>query len=1478
MKGQQSIKGLFARPVEAPLLPCGDTPPVATAPLSTLPLAATVLLPNQAPLARPGPAPAASPGPPRGLALGARPTAGGGRPPLEQYPPGPAHASPLRPLREAPGVEASTAHGHTVSKRRRSRAAPTPGGDPWPGDEGGAWCASQEEEGCGRVGWARDSPNAKRLTAAPPRARDALPAPGVRPSALQELLGLAVSGGGQGQGGSSRPRPLAAPPAWEQWIAPSPARRAPQPAAVAEGEACGAAQPGSAAWRLQRSAEAITPGNAAAAGAATRRTSAPTPGSRAAEPEAAGEGVPATGHAPRTGGAPPGGRATCARSVGGSSRRRQRNAALLSLLDRAALTLADGGAAENEGERAGSDAESDSSDAFQVDPLDLAAMLEVAALPSEALTATQHAAARLARPQPAAQHACSPGPRAPLQPLSQGRAGAEDAAADVCMAEVGDDFGADFCVPPPPPGVPLRVLSVADETPPDGGGVARRVRLRYECAGGSGSAGEYLLWLRCGWAETPLSPGDSVALSCEWSPWGDAELGGRSAGHLVLHPHTLLSATVVGAALACTRRAALNERLGGGAPSAASAFGTATHALFQATLQAPGDAAAAAAAAAPRVTAAAAPQLAACGESCESLGAHLARSAPGLSAWVQAARGPRGVPAACARTQAPSLLRLDAIEDIEQMLWSPRLGLKGQLDATVLCRLAPSGQPTRAPFELKTGAFRSEREHGAQVALYTALLGDCQGAGQAQGPAPFGLLHYSAPDRRGAGAGDTRVVAPTAGERASLMQARNALAAALQRAQLPGGALPPVAAPASECARCYKLQECALADAALEGRGAAGAAPESAALLAPHVSHLTAQAAAFLRHWDAILGAEVAALSTRAAAPWLAEGEVRARGGACLTGLALALGDAALLGPERYAAPPDSQAPPRDPHPEEEEDGGEGLLQYAFTLPPAGPCAAPRLLPEGERVLLSLAPQSPLAPPSDVAVLCRAVVAGTRLQDGCLQLLLHTSKRVRLPPGCAGPTAARWRLDRDDGPGLVTRMRGVLWEAMSQRGSTRLRELVAELAAPRTREPAPAPPPHAPGAQAAAALTACLNDEQRVAVDALLGAGDYALLRGLPGTGKTATLCAIAAQLVSRGARVLLCAHTHVAVDAAVVRLLQAGVPGVLRLGDPGRVHPQARAACVWQEEPRLVALTASACASPASPLLRLPPGLRRFHVCLLDEAAQTPLPLALAPLQRADAWLLAGDSEQLAPLWTAPGARAGGGEESLFARLAAAHPQALVSLRRQYRMGAHIMALANRLVYRGELACGDAAVAGRQLALQVPLPPSAPHWLAQALRPERSVLLLDTDALGARCAATARPLRNVGEALVCARLATALYRSAALSHGQLLLLTPYNAQVEALREALAAADCDAEASTVDRAQGRDVPAVILSATATLPLPRSDLLAEQRRLCVALTRAQAKLIIVGSAAALRGAPLTQRLVEECDARGWTLQLPADALE
>jgi superfamily I DNA and/or RNA helicase len=47
--------------------------------------------------------------------------------------------------------------------------------------------------------------------------------------------------------------------------------------------------------------------------------------------------------------------------------------------------------------------------------------------------------------------------------------------------------------------------------------------------------------------------------------------------------------------------------------------------------------------------------------------------------------------------------------------------------------------------------------------------------------------------------------------------------------------------------------------------------------------------------------------------------------------------------------------------------------------------------------------------------------------------------------------------------------------------------------------------------------------------------------------------------------------------------------------------------------------------------------------------------------------------------------------------------PQAVVTLRRQYRMAAPIMSLSNTLVYRGQLVAGDAAVADARLHLPRP-------------------------------------------------------------------------------------------------------------------------------------------------------------------------------
>jgi DNA replication ATP-dependent helicase Dna2 len=55
------------------------------------------------------------------------------------------------------------------------------------------------------------------------------------------------------------------------------------------------------------------------------------------------------------------------------------------------------------------------------------------------------------------------------------------------------------------------------------------------------------------------------------------------------------------------------------------------------------------------------------------------------------------------------------------------------------------------------------------------------------------------------------------------------------------------------------------------------------------------------------------------------------------------------------------------------------------------------------------------------------------------------------------------------------------------------------------------------------------------------------------------------------------------------------------------------------------------------------------------------------------------------------------------------------------------------------------------------------------------------------------------------------------------------------------------------------------------------LLADWRRINVAITRSRKKLVLLGDAATLRTIQLFARLVALVQERGWYLQLPADAL-
>ncbi|KAJ1442581.1 hypothetical protein B484DRAFT_390041 [Ochromonadaceae sp. CCMP2298] len=66
-----------------------------------------------------------------------------------------------------------------------------------------------------------------------------------------------------------------------------------------------------------------------------------------------------------------------------------------------------------------------------------------------------------------------------------------------------------------------------------------------------------------------------------------------------------------------------------------------------------------------------------------------------------------------------------------------------------------------------------------------------------------------------------------------------------------------------------------------------------------------------------------------------------------------------------------------------------------------------------------------------------------------------------------------------------------------------------------------------------------LNDGQAAAVRRIVLAEDYALLLGLPGTGKTSTLSLAVRVLVARGQKVLLTSYTNSAVDHLLEKLGQ---------------------------------------------------------------------------------------------------------------------------------------------------------------------------------------------------------------------------------------------------------------------------------------------------------------------------------------------------
>jgi len=77
-------------------------------------------------------------------------------------------------------------------------------------------------------------------------------------------------------------------------------------------------------------------------------------------------------------------------------------------------------------------------------------------------------------------------------------------------------------------------------------------------------------------------------------------------------------------------------------------------------------------------------------------------------------------------------MSINKLLDVEEHVWSPQYGLKGNIDATVqvVMRDQSGERVLTVPFEVKTGKNTTNASHQAQTALYTLLLSDRYGKPQ----------------------------------------------------------------------------------------------------------------------------------------------------------------------------------------------------------------------------------------------------------------------------------------------------------------------------------------------------------------------------------------------------------------------------------------------------------------------------------------------------------------------------------------------------------------------------------------------------------------------------------------------------------------------------------------------------------------------------------------------------------------------------
>ncbi|MBW0462867.1 hypothetical protein O181_002582 [Austropuccinia psidii MF-1] len=870
---------------------------------------------------------------------------------------------------------------------------------------------------------------------------------------------------------------------------------------------------------------------------------------------------------------------------------------------------------------------------------------------------------------------------------------------------------------------------------------------------------------------------------------------------------------------------------------------------------------------------------------------------------------------------------ITGVIDIEEEIWSPKYGLKGKIDATVQASIIEeplksksfkiSGNPpwkTRIfPLEIKTGRKPSGIEHIAQTMLYTLLLSDRYNT-----DITAGLLLYTSFNEL------TRVRAVN-DEIRHLIIARNHLASytnnqpsfsaktiqpldynnrsvdvedLISQPVFDKPLLPPPIDNDHACGRCYAIDSCFLYRKTVE-RVDSLPSGKSTQLLSgiyqQKTGHLSPVHTDFFRRWEALISLEECEVGKMRKDIWEMGAEKRQDHGYAFADMVIdyrfdidnwlnVFNITTRI--HRYvycltrASPMENalkvKALPFEAVLEPEQSSRSLLLGRLAKHDPIVVSIEGQKLAFAHGFILELTSERVIVGLNHRLEEVRPLPIGANLHDVLTQ---HASNE----PSFSLKGCTRYRIDKDE---LITglgRARDNLIQVFLKHSKPKLLELVVDL-----RKPEFDMSVDSFGNLDDNALNH-LNIDQKNVIRKALYAKDYALILGMPGTGKTTTVTELVKFLVKAGKTILLTSYTHSAVDNILVKLIPLQIK-MLRLGKLDKISPVlhpyaldelAPAETVDELEwklmtPQLVATTSLSINHPVF-------SKRNFDYCIVDEASQITLPTCLGPLRYADVFVLVGDHFQLPPLVKSVKARAAGLETSLFKLLTEAHPESVVSLSIQYRMNEDIMSLSNALIYDGRMRCANKSVA--ELSLNIPhginaglihdskdpVPCIGDCWLSNIMQPERKVVFVNVDQLYTEQLNPHNILQNECEAGLVFQLVAALMRCG-VATSTIGILTPYRQQIKLLGDLFEDVP-DLEILTADKYQGRDKDCIIMTMVRSkLEEHVGELLKDWRRINVCLTRAKKKLVIFGSKQILQKSAVLNDFFKLISHKQWVHEL------